>query len=54
MAHYYNNSTSQFEPGYKLKEFLFHLFILFSIYTFMDMPGQRIDLDSKRKGLVKR
>lgn len=48
-----HHSGIKFEQGYKQKEFLYHLFDLFSLYTFMDVPGQRIDLHSKRKGLVK-
>lgn len=51
---YINNSGIKFEQTYKQKDFLYHLFNLFSGYTFMDTPGQRIDLHGKREGLIKR
>lgn len=43
----------KFEQGYKQEQFLYHLFDLFSKYTFMRAPGSRIDLHGSRKGLIK-
>ena len=48
-----HHSGIKFEQGYKQKEFLYHLFDLFSDYTFMEKPSQRIDLNPEKQGSIK-
>ena len=45
---YSHHSGIKFEQGFQQKEFLFHLYNLFSNYIFMEAPGQRLDLPSKK------
>ena len=47
------HSGIKFEQGYKQKDFLYHLFNIFSRYTFMDVPGQRIAFDKEGKVFIK-
>ena len=43
---YSKRSGIKFEQGSQQREFLFHLFSLFSNYTFVDVPGQRLHFSS--------
>lgn len=44
----------KFEQGYKQHSFMEHLFILFSVYRFMDLLGVRMEpANSTRAGLIK-
>jgi hypothetical protein len=40
-------SGIKFEQSFQQKDFLFHLFTLWDLYTFMEMPGQRLDHKSQ-------
>ena len=43
MYHVSRDALIKFEQGLKQKEFVFHLFHLFSAYCFMEQPAVRLD-----------
>ena len=43
MSYVSHNALIKFEQGVKQKEFLFHLFDVFSRYCFMTEPGRRVE-----------
>ena len=43
----------KFEQGFIHKEYLFHLFELFKIYTFHSKPYTRLEIRGQRKGQIK-
>ena len=47
------NSKLKFEQGYMHKDYLFHLFEFFKLYTFHEEPYIRYELRGERKGIVK-
>ena len=53
MAKPYKTAHIKFEQGYKQKDFVFHLFQLFSKYCFMEQPGDREEKKGARKGQIK-
>ena len=43
----------KFEQGYAQEAFLRHIFDLFATYSFMLIPGKRLELRGSREGLIK-